>query len=59
MNGIERIFSRRRLYSNLSEEIQEHLAEKIEELVANGMSVEEAAYAARRLAHSAYSQAWL
>src|SRR6266853_3247696 len=45
---VRRLFSRSRLYSDLSEEIQEHLEEKIEELVAGGMSRKEAAYAAHR-----------
>src|SRR4029077_13257176 len=48
MNWIRQSFSRRRLYGELSEEIQEHLEEKIEELVAGGMSRKEASYAARR-----------
>jgi len=48
MNWIKQMFSRRRLYDDLSEEIQEHLDEKIEELVASGMSRKEAAAAARR-----------
>ena len=48
MMWLKQLFSRRRLYSNLSEEIQEHLEEKIEELVAGGMSRKEATYAARR-----------
>jgi predicted permease len=48
MNWIRRLLGRRRLYSDLSHEIQEHLAEKIEESVAGGMSREEATYAARR-----------
>ena len=48
MNWIKQLLSRRRIYSDLSHEIQEHLAEKIEELVASGMSREEATYAARR-----------
>src|SRR5215472_17469723 len=48
MNWIKRLLGRRRLYSDLSQEIQEHLAEKIEELVASGMSREEARHAARR-----------
>jgi putative ABC transport system permease protein len=49
MNWIKQLlYGRRRLYSDLSDEIQEHLAEKIEELVASGMSREEATYAARR-----------
>ncbi len=45
---VRRLFSRRRLYGDLSEEIREHLEEKIEELVAGGMSRKEATYAARR-----------
>ena len=48
MNWIKRLFSHRRLYSDLSQEIHEHLAEKIEDLVASGMSREEATQAARR-----------
>jgi putative ABC transport system permease protein len=48
MMWLKQIFSRRRLYGDLSEEIREHLEEKIEELVAGGMSREEAAHAARR-----------
>ncbi len=48
MNWINQLFFRRRLYSDLSQEIHEHLAEKIEELVANGLSREEATHAARR-----------
>src|SRR6266481_5271193 len=48
MTWLKQLFSRSRLYGDLSEEIQEHLEEKIEELVAGGMSREEAAYAARR-----------
>jgi putative ABC transport system permease protein len=48
MNWFKQLFSRGRLYSDLSDEIQEHLDEKTEELVANGMSREEAAHAARR-----------
>jgi hypothetical protein len=34
MNWFKQLFSRRRLYNDLSEEIHEHLEEKIEELVA-------------------------
>ena len=41
-------FSRRRIYEDLSAEIREHLEEKVEELMAGGMSREEAAAAARR-----------
>jgi predicted permease len=48
MNWIRQLFSRRRLYRDLSEEIQEHLEEKIDELVAGGMSREDATHAARR-----------
>src|SRR5579864_6865014 len=48
MSWLGRLFSRRRLYKDLSEEIQEHLEEKIEELAAGGMSRKEATAAARR-----------
>jgi len=48
MNWFEQLFSRRRLYNDLSEEIQAHLEEKIEELVASGMPRKEATAAARR-----------
>jgi putative ABC transport system permease protein len=48
MTWLKQLFSRRRLFSDLSEEIHAHLDEKIEELVANGMSRKEAAAAARR-----------
>jgi putative ABC transport system permease protein len=48
MNWLKQIFSRRRLYNDLSDEIREHLEEKIEELVASGMPKKEATYAARR-----------
>src|SRR2546425_2987923 len=48
MNWLNQLFSRRRLYNDLSEEIQAHLEEKIEELVASGMHRKEAAAAARR-----------
>src|SRR6267142_169532 len=48
MMWLKQLFSRRRFYGDLSEEIQEHLEEKIEELVAGGMSRKKATYAARR-----------
>src|SRR6267143_589241 len=48
MMWLKRLFSRPRLYGDLSEEIREHLEEKIEELVAGGMSRREAAAVARR-----------
>jgi predicted permease len=44
----KRLFLRRRLYGDLSEEIREHLEEKVGDLVAAGMSREEATAAARR-----------
>jgi putative ABC transport system permease protein len=48
MNWLKQLFARRGLYGDLSAEIEEHLAEKIDELVAGGMSREEATFAARR-----------
>jgi putative ABC transport system permease protein len=42
------LFSRRRRYTDLSVSIQEHLEDKIEELMESGMSREEAAQTARR-----------
>ena len=48
MNWLKMLFSRRRLNNELSAEIQQHLDEKIDELVASGMSQKEAAAAARR-----------
>ena len=48
MNSLKQLFSRRRLYGDLSEEIQGHLEEKVEELVGNGLSRKEAESAARR-----------
>jgi putative ABC transport system permease protein len=48
MNWLRQLFSRRRIYRELSEEIQAHLDEKTEELVAEGMSREEAILSARR-----------
>ncbi|HEY4903981.1 MAG TPA: ABC transporter permease [Candidatus Sulfotelmatobacter sp.] len=48
MNWLKQLFARRRLYRELSEEIQSHLDEKVEELVADGMPREEAMQSARR-----------
>src|SRR5579863_218158 len=48
MDWIKQLFSRPGLYDDLSAEMQGHLAEKIEELVAGGMSREDATVAARR-----------
>ena len=45
---LKQICSRRRLSADLSEEMQQHLEEKIEALIANGMPREEAVHAARR-----------
>jgi hypothetical protein len=49
MNWVGQLFSRRRVYRDLSEEIREHLEEKIEELLVSGVSREEAVAAAHRL----------
>ncbi len=48
MNWLSKLFSRRRLYSDLSAEMAAHLQEKIDALVASGMSRAEATRAARR-----------
>jgi uncharacterized protein YoaH (UPF0181 family) len=48
MQWFKRPFTRGRIYRELSEEIQQHLAEKIDALMADGMSREDAQYAARR-----------
>ena len=48
MNWLKQLFARRRMYRELSEEIQAHLDEKVEELVADGMPREEAMQSARR-----------
>lgn len=48
MSWLKRLFSRKQLYRELSEEIQAHLDEKVEELVADGMPREEAFHFARR-----------
>jgi len=48
MNWLRQLMSRRRMYDELSEEIREHLEEKTEELIARGLSREEATHAARR-----------
>ncbi|HTU49082.1 MAG TPA: ABC transporter permease [Acidobacteriaceae bacterium] len=48
MNPMKRMFHRHTMTSDLSEEMQQHLEEKIEALVADGMSHEEAVHAARR-----------
>jgi len=48
MSWLKQLFSRRRFYGELSLEIREHINERIEELVAEGMPKKEAAAAARR-----------
>src|SRR5580693_2154149 len=48
MNWLKQVFSRRRLYNDLSDEMHQHLEEKIEELVASGLPRKEATAAARR-----------
>jgi len=48
MNWLRQLLGRKQLYSDLSEEIRAHISEMTEELVAGGMSREEAAIAARR-----------
>jgi putative ABC transport system permease protein len=48
MTWIKQLFTRRRIYDDLGEEIQQHLDEKTEALVAEGMTREQAARAARR-----------
>src|ERR1041385_2734592 len=48
MNRLQQLISRRREYRNLSEEIAEHLQEKVEELMSGGMPRPEAEAAARR-----------
>jgi putative ABC transport system permease protein len=48
MTWLKQLFSRRRFYNDLSEEIRSHLDEKIEELVATGMPRREATATARR-----------
>jgi predicted permease len=48
MKRLKPILSRRRVYGDLADEIQQHFEEKVEELVAGGMSRKEAAHAARR-----------
>jgi predicted permease len=48
MHWWRKMFTRERRYSDLSESIREHLDEKIDELMEDGMSREEATRAARR-----------
>src|SRR5271170_536948 len=48
MKWFKEIVTRRRIFNDLSEEIEQHLAEKTESLMAAGMSREDAERAARR-----------
>jgi predicted permease len=48
MDWIPNIFRRRKLYDDLSEEMQLHLEERAEQLMAEGLSRQEAELAARR-----------
>src|SRR5258708_5250660 len=48
MNFLRQLFFRRRLYSDLADEMREHLEEKADELEASGMSRDEALATARR-----------
>jgi predicted permease len=48
MNWITRILRRKRMTADLAEELQQHLDEKVDALVAQGMPREEAIHAARR-----------
>jgi hypothetical protein len=48
MGWLKHILSRRRRYHELAESIREHLEEKIEELMEDGLSREEATHKARR-----------
>lgn len=48
MNRLRHLFIRRRIFSDLHEEIEEHIAEHVETLMADGASRSEAEYAARR-----------
>ncbi|MBV8631501.1 MAG: hypothetical protein JOZ83_11285, partial [Silvibacterium sp.] len=45
---LDRLFTRRRRYNDLSVSIQEHLSERIDELIEDGISPDEAAHRARR-----------
>jgi putative ABC transport system permease protein len=48
MNWLRQLISRQHLYTDLSAELEEHLQEKVAELVRGGMSREDAAAAAKR-----------
>ena len=52
MNPLRHIFQRCGMTDDLSEEMRQHLDEKIKALVASGMPREEAIHASRRAAPS-------
>jgi predicted permease len=45
---LRKLFARRQIYQDLSDEIQQHLEQKVEDLVGEGITREDAEYAARR-----------
>jgi predicted permease len=48
MHWLRQLFQRRQIYNDFAEEIRQHLAEKVEALMAEGMSRQDAEYAAKR-----------
>ncbi len=48
MQWFRRLFARQRIFNDLAEEIQQHLAERMDALMADGMTRKEAEYAAKR-----------
>jgi predicted permease len=48
MDWLERLFGRAKIYGDLAEEIEQHLVERVEELMADGMSQRDAELKARR-----------
>ncbi|MGA2809014.1 MAG: ABC transporter permease [Terracidiphilus sp.] len=48
MQGLSKLFSRRRRYDDISVSIREHIEERTEELMAEGMSPDQAGQTARR-----------
>src|SRR5512147_2835935 len=48
MNWLKQLFTRRKMYDDLAEEIQLHLGEKVEALMAEGIPRKEAEQRARR-----------
>ena len=48
MNWLKQLVSRRRQYRDLSDEMAEHIQEKVEELMSDGMPRQDAEAAARR-----------